>query len=643
MSFTHGDGLYAAPNLHKLAAERYTIAANLARVGVWDWHFTKEEIFWDKYMFEVYKLPETTPLSYAMWAAMVMPEDYEPTRNAILRLQNGEDKQSTFLFRARRADGEIRLMQSTATALTDEHGKVYRLIGIHIDITEQKRTQDELALSESRFRGAFENSSIGMGLLGLNGHWMMVNKAFCQMLRYTEDELMQKSIIEITHPEDRAEDLKNAELMIAGAKQTYQREKRYLDKYGNIVWGMVIATIVRDTENKPQYLIGQVKDITDRKIAEQKISQLNRELTGILNSGTQVSIISTNTEGVIEHFSKGAEMLLGYTAAEMEGIQTPAVLHDAEEMKKRAQELTEIFEKPISGFEVFIQFAKQHKTESREWTYVRKDGSRFPVQKVVSAITDEAGNITGYLCIATDISQRKRAEETALRYAKLEAKNKETEQFAYIASHDLQEPLRTVHSYVELLKEEYTDKLSDDANLYLDYISQSVDRMMEQVRELLNYSLIGKERKLEKIDCNQLVQEILHDMTVLVQETGAVVSINQLPTINAYPAELKRLFQNLINNALKFKKKEEHPVIEISANKQGGKWVFSIKDNGIGISEKDMDKIFILFKRLHHVKQYPGTGIGLAQCKKIVEMHNGNIWVESVAGEGSIFNFTVSV
>lgn len=633
----------AHPNTAELAAERYSTAAKLARIGMWDWNFTTEELFWDDYMFELYKLPKTTPLAFSLWANLVLPEDNEPVRLATLRLQNGQDKQASFSFRVRRGDGEERLIQSTATAITDENGKVYRLMGINIDVTDNKRTQDELQLSESRFRGAFENSAIGIALLGLSRQWLMVNKAFCQMLEYTEQELLQKSVNEITHPDDIGEDLRNVEAVISGELPSYHREKRYISKTGKIVWGLLIVSPVRDSDNKPKYLVAQIKDITDRKISDQKINQLNSELTGILNSGTQVSIISTDITGVIEHFSKGAEMLLGYTAAEMEGLQTPAILHLPAEMQKRGEELTEIFERPITGFEVFIQFALQHKTESREWTYIRKDGTELPVQLVVSAITDNEGNINGFLAIATDITQRKHAEQAALRYAKLEAKNKETEQFAYIASHDLQEPLRTVHSYVELLKEEYTDKLGNDANLYLNYISKSVDRMMEQVKELLHYSLIGKERKLEKVDCNQLVQEVLRDVAIAVQQSGAVVSVKHLPTISAYPGELKRLFQNLVSNALKFKNKDVKPLIEITASKQVAKWVFSVKDNGIGISEKDMDKIFILFKRLHHAKDYPGTGIGLAQCKKIVEMHNGNIWVESVAGEGSIFNFTVSV
>jgi PAS domain S-box-containing protein len=633
---------YPADNSNKLLCERYIIAAGLARVGVWDWFFKQEEIYWDDLMMETYGLQKNTPLSYQMWAAMLVPEDYEASVNAILRLQKGIDKESTFLFRIKRPDGQIRLMQSTAKGIADENGIVYRLVGIHIDITEQKETQDKLMMSESQFRGAFENSAIGMALVSPEGKWLAVNKSVCDMLGYSENEFRSITFQDITHPEDLEADLEKVRQLLAGEIQGYSMEKRYIHKNGNVIWGILNVTLVRDADGTARHFVSQIKDITSRINSEQKLKKFNRELTGILNSGTQVSIISTNMYGVIEHFSKGAEILLGYMAEEMEGKQTPAIFHDKKEIETRGKELSALLNKEITGFDVFVEFARMGQFESREWTYIRKDGTRFPVQLVVSPITDDNENIIGFLGIATDITQRKQAEETALKYAELEAKNKETEQFTYIASHDLQEPLRTVHSYVQILQEEYAGSLDEEAQLYLRFISQSVNRMIIQVKELLYYSLIGKERRLETVDCNEIVRDVLHDMEVRVRETGAIISTQHLPVIKGYNAELKRLFLNLISNALKFHKPGSTPVIEIVSTKKKGKWQFSVKDNGIGISEKDADKIFILFKRLHHVRDYPGTGIGLAQCKKIVEMHSGNIWVESEPGSGSTFHFTIS-
>ena len=244
--------------------------------------------------------------------------------------------------------------------------------------------------------------------------------------------------------------------------------------------------------------------------------------------------------------------------------------------------------------------------------------------------------------IATDVTERKQAEENARHYAQLEAKNTEMEQFTYIASHDLQEPLRTVSSFAALLTRDYENKLDENGKQYLHYISQSTGRMTELIKGLLFYARIGRERKLEVVDCNKLLAAVKEDLHSSISQANAVVSVSDLPVLEGYKMELTVLFQNLIGNALKFRKKDSNPVVNISAKKINGIWTFKVSDNGIGIERKNKEKIFILFQRLHNKKDYAGTGIGLAHCKKIVELHNGNIWIESIPGEGTDFYFTLS-
>jgi ligand-binding sensor domain-containing protein/signal transduction histidine kinase len=223
----------------------------------------------------------------------------------------------------------------------------------------------------------------------------------------------------------------------------------------------------------------------------------------------------------------------------------------------------------------------------------------------------------------------------------LERKNKELEQFAYVASHDLQEPLRTTSSFVGLLQKQYHGKLDEKADKYLTYIHEASDRMKVLVKNLLDLSRIGYKKELEEVDCDKMLHNVLADLAVAISEAGADIKHDRLPVITGYAIELKQLFQNLLANAIKFRKKEIPPQINISAQRNTGYWQFAFKDNGIGIEEKHSEKIFAIFQRLHTQTEYEGSGIGLAHCKKIVELHNGRIWVESIVGEGSTFYFTL--
>lgn len=228
------------------------------------------------------------------------------------------------------------------------------------------------------------------------------------------------------------------------------------------------------------------------------------------------------------------------------------------------------------------------------------------------------------------------------RTAELERKNKELEQFAYVASHDLQEPLRTTTGFVEALRKQYKGMLDDHADRYLDYIAQSSDRMKTLIKDLLDYSRIGREKQFVPVDCNIMLAEVLADLQTVIRESDALVVSGGLPVINAFPTELKLLFQNLISNSIKFRKPGMPPAIDISAEQENGYWKFAVRDNGIGIDPSHQDRIFIIFQRLHNRSDYEGSGIGLAHCKKIVELHGGEIWVESAAGKGSTFYFTIA-
>ena len=244
--------------------------------------------------------------------------------------------------------------------------------------------------------------------------------------------------------------------------------------------------------------------------------------------------------------------------------------------------------------------------------------------------------------VAHEIERNSYEQALISKNKELERQNKELEQFTYIASHDLQEPLRTLTSINQLLQEEFKGKLDERADTYLRFINESAKRMQMLVKGLLDYSKIGKLGDLSEVDCNELLKEVLSDISFSIKENKANITVENLPTLKGYRTEMRQLFQNLIMNALKFIEKGTTPEITISAKELKTEWQFSIKDNGIGIDEKDQNKIFVIFKRLHNRSEYEGTGIGLSNCKKIVELHNGNIYVESVLGKGSTFIFSIA-
>ncbi len=254
---------------------------------------------------------------------------------------------------------------------------------------------------------------------------------------------------------------------------------------------------------------------------------------------------------------------------------------------------------------------------------------------------DENGNPTRLVGTNVDITTQKEFEEVLRRVASLEAKSKEMEQLAYIVSHDLREPLLSIKGLVELLLIENKEQLTEEGKTFLDYIKQATLRMENLVNDLLDYSQLSKIKELKEVDCGKVIEMVCADLNSSIQSNNAKIIATDLPIIQGYPLEIQLLFQNLISNAIKFRKEALNPEIRIMSKKIRGGWEFELKDNGIGIHEKDQEKIFILFQKLHGKTKYEGTGIGLAHVKKIVELHNGQITVESEVNKGTIFRFTI--
>jgi len=235
--------------------------------------------------------------------------------------------------------------------------------------------------------------------------------------------------------------------------------------------------------------------------------------------------------------------------------------------------------------------------------------------------------------------RRQAEEDLARKVEELARSNADLEQFAYVASHDLQEPLRMVAAYTQLLAERYRGKLDENADKFIGYASEGALRMQSLIQDLLAYSRVGRNGS-GRVDCDAVMEEVLGSLGSAIQESGAVVTHAALPEVWANRSQMAQVFQNLVGNAIKFRGKEA-PAISVQAEKTGQRWLFSVSDNGIGIAPEYAENIFVVFQRLHARTEYPGNGIGLAICKKIVERNGGKIWVEAQTGHGSVFKFTM--
>ena len=341
------------------------------------------------------------------------------------------------------------------------------------------------------------------------------------------------------------------------------------------------------------------------------------------------AIISVDSLGTVVHWNKAAEHIFGYSAQDAVGnplsLMMPERFREAHEKALRKMVST---------------FGSRPSRRTLEVAGLKKDGNEFPAElSIADWETREGKFFTGIL---RDITPRKRAQQALQStMAELERSNTDLQQFAYVASHDLQEPLRMISSYVQLLQRRYRDKLDEDADEFMAYAVGGAKRMQSLINGLLQYSRVGTHGKPFKlVHCDTILNKALANLRMLLTESGAQVTHDPLPTLMADSTQLLQLFQNLIDNACKFRD-DNVPQIHVSARLEHGQWLFSVTDNGIGIDPEFAERIFIIFQRLHGREEFPGTGLGLAICKKIVERHGGKIWVEFGNRKGTTFCFTI--
>ncbi|MBX9789076.1 MAG: PAS domain S-box protein [Pirellulales bacterium] len=387
------------------------------------------------------------------------------------------------------------------------------------------------------------------------------------------------------------------------------------------LWKQLVARVALACRGPGQF----ERDLAERLHAEQELRESEERYRELVENANDI-IYTHDLRGRFLSANAAALQVTGFPLDEMLAMNVDDLV--VPEHRALAREMTR------------RKLAHEH-FEPYELNIRTKQG-QFRTVEVNSRLILRQGRAVGVQGIARDVTQQHAAKEALSRKAAdLARSNAELEQFAYIASHDLQEPLRMVASYCQLLKRRYHDRLDQDANEFIEFAVDGARRMQTLINDLLAYSRVGRaELTLAPVDMNSVVDDALQNLQAAVAERGAIVTRDALPRIVADGPQLVQLFQNLLGNAIKFCAVGP-PRVHVGAVQRNGEWQFSVRDEGIGIAPEHLERVFMIFKRLHGWGEFPGTGVGLAIAKKIVERHGGRIWVESKLGQGSTFTFTL--
>ncbi|TGM52396.1 PAS domain-containing sensor histidine kinase [Leptospira vanthielii] len=517
-----------------------------------------------------------------------------------------------------------------------EDGKPLSIFGTKQAIGEIKKMEKNLRISEDAFRENFDNSAIGMALLDGNGRWLKVNKRVCDIIGYTELELMQLTFQDITHPEDLNVDLTYLEELVTEKRKFYQMEKRYFHKNGNLVYAILAVSMVKNEEGEVLYFISQIIDITEWKLVERELKIALSKNQAILDSSTLVSIISTDTEGIITEFNHGAEWMLGYSSEELIGKHSPKLFHIESEIENKAKLLNEEYNSKIEGFDILIYNAKIGKPNALEWTYKRKDGSTFPVLLSVTPVRQNE-KISGYLGVAVDISELKKAEAEIQSLLDItNEQNHRLKNFTNIVSHNLRSHSFGISGMMEILQNSYPSYFQNEMMQLLFGATENLKRTIEDLTAVIKVNLA--QENYESIDIGQVVQKNIESLALQILESELKIEVN-LPIqflVRGIPAYLDSIVLNLITNAIKYKTNGRNSFLKISGSYTNQLIKIQFEDNGQGIDlKKHGDKLFGMYKTFHENKE--ARGVGLFISKNQIETMGGKIEVESTVGVGTKF------
>ena len=557
-------------------------------------------------------------------------------------------------------DGMVRHLSGYGTPLLDDQGLPRGTVAVLLDITERKRAEEALreakgqldlrvqertaelteAYQTLRRTGAYTRSLIEASLdplvtIAPDGTITDVNAATEAATGRTRQELVGTDFSTyFTEPDHALAGYQR--VFQEGSVRDYPLEIRHRD--GHTVPVLYNAALYRDEAGQVVGIFAAARDITERKRAEEALRQSEQEFRSLAEAMPQI-VWATRADGWNIYFNQQWVDYTGMTMEESHGHGWNTPFHPDD--KKRA-------------WDAWQHATKHNEPYSLECRLRRADGVYRWWLVRGSPMLGPDGEVLKWFGACTDIEDIKNAEtalreayetlehRVAERTAELARSNEDLQQFAYVASHDLQEPLRMVTGFLKLLHDRYEPQLDGKAKEYIAFSIEGATRMSQLITDLLAYSRVGSHGNAQRpTEAGHALAGAMANLRGTIHEAGATVTQDELPTVQADPMQLMQLLQNLVGNAIKFRSPDRPCQVHVSARRKGGQWVFSVRDNGIGIPAEHFDRIFVIFQRLHTRDKYPGTGIGLAICKKIVDRHGGKIWVESKLGEGSTFYFAL--
>lgn len=496
----------------------------------------------------------------------------------------------------------------------------------------------QIQASETRFRAIFERSQVGKSLTAPDGRLLEVNAAFAEMLGYTVAELEQLDFARVSHPDDVAASRECVRCLLAGERESYRLEKRYLHRDGHVVYADVNTTLLRDAGGAPVYFITGITDITERELARHALVAEKAFSEAMLTSLPGVAYLF-DAQLRFRRWNRNFEAVTGYSHEEFAGL-SPLDLFRGPDQARVAERIGEVFTAGQSSVEAEL---------------VAKDGTRIPY-----FFTGRQVEIEGeqYLIgVGIDVTERRRAQhqlaelnaqleqkvaertrELAHTVEQLGAANQELESFSYTVSHDLRAPLRAIDGFSRILVDEHGEQLQGEARRYLQIVRDNTRHMGQLIDDLLTFSRLSRqELRTDEVDLRELVDEAWRELEPFRAGRRVELRVGELPCVHGDPRLLHLVCTNLLGNALKFTRTRDPAVIEIGSHNGDGCPVCYVKDNGVGFDMRYADKLFGVFQRLHRADQFEGTGVGLATVARIVHRHGGRVWAEAVPDQGATF------
>ena len=529
-----------------------------------------------------------------------------------------------------RKDGSRLPIELLMNIALDKKGNTEYYYSFFTNIAERKQSEYLLRESEEKYRNIIETANEGIMITDPSAVVTFINSKMADMLGYSIEKLMGRDSLtlidkdEIEKAKQRIKDRKK------GIKGEY--ELKFIRKNGEILWAHGSVSPIYKNEGVHSGNLTMYTDITERKKGEEALNQSQQLLYDIIN-GFPSPIFVKDIEGRFLIINTKLEELLGVKNEDLKGKT------DYDIITKELADDYRINDQIVLEKGKAISIEEEADLIDGHHNFI---ANKFPIY-------DIDGKAYGIGSISTDITERKlleekvqkRTEELTKSNIELKRSNDELERFAYVSSHDLQEPLRMVTLYSQLLEKRYKESLDDDADDFIEYIVEGAQRMRQLIEDLLEYSRVNSQsNEFENVDIEEVLDSVLSNLSISIVEYDVTISHDNLPTIFGDKNQISQVLQNLIINAIKFHG-QKPPKIDVSAKNNGKEWIFAVADNGIGIKSEHQKQIFEVFKRLHTREEYPGTGIGLSIIQKIVHHHGGRIWVESEPGKGSTFYFTI--